>query len=1143
MKRLLLGISLLIYTITGVYAQTAISPRVAIGSFNPSYGNPYIRTITPISEGGFIIRTPDQQANLGGRFGIVLDSISDEFQYFDGLGRPLQTIQRAVTPNRDDLIIHHEYDAMGRENKLWLPSVGLRNYGALVQVDKFRQKAFDTYQDSAYSRPVYEASPLNRIIEQYGPGQKWYGNKKFIKTEYLTNRTTGELSCIRFSVDGEGLNTTLVQNKNYNDAELFVTKTTSEEGSISYEFKDKLGQVLLTRQINNNAEPFDTYYIYDIFGNKCFVLPPILSKKASENKLSTEELDLYAYQYKYDHRKRCTLKKLPGASPVRYIYDKADRLIFTQDGEQYKKREWMFSIYDALGRSVLTGICKNTDIANEKYQNLIIEAEAKDEGTYRGYNLLVNGEKTSLDSVKLLTVNYYDNYNFLGTYTPNWQFTVKDGYGVRFTGANKGYETKGLLTGTSVALLDGSDKFLHSVSYYDNRARVVQTIVNNHIGGEDKTWFAYSYADWVTKQMHEHTAKIDNISTRQTELYSFSYDHAGRLIKTDYKLNDLPQIVLVENKYNNLGQLEYTGPINVTDLKTSYTYNVRSWTDSIANNHFKQKLDYDFSGNIEYMTWYQDKNKRSYTFEYDKISRLTKALYTGAKNEDFSTSYMYDSHGNIQFLKRNGIKDDQKPGLIDDLEFKYTGNQMKSVKDLADPVMASASVDVRNYADKDIEFLYNANGAMTQDLNKGIQDIAYNYLNLPKELIIDNDNVKAKNTYTYSATGGKLRVVHESSPQEKIQPLTGIMVSEDYSEKITTDYVGNMIYEDGGLKRILLSNGYYDNTDKKFYFYIKDHLGNNRIVADASGTVIQSNQYYPFGMAFAESTTAEQSSQPYKYNGKELDETHGLNWYDYSARFYDAGYITLPTIDPLSEKYYSISPYVYVANNPMKYIDPTGMWISTDVEKNKNGTYSVVGGKLDGDLNIYVTEEGKRTGEIVGKTITETSFYYSDGDEWLGTINPKDGSGQRFLNDFKNSDTEITYYMNNAKTNQRYDFKATNGKDTPLYSDKKDHYRGMPLGKTKDGVTIYSSARDVGNIAAGYIAGRYGIPWEIARKEFDKLESKQKGGVATEGISTQNAQRNGWISGYKDFYNNPLKGIGTRWSRSAPGAIMRIFKK
>ncbi|MFV0326925.1 MAG: RHS repeat-associated core domain-containing protein, partial [Bacteroides xylanisolvens] len=132
--------------------------------------------------------------------------------------------------------------------------------------------------------------------------------------------------------------------------------------------------------------------------------------------------------------------------------------------------------------------------------------------------------------------------------------------------------------------------------------------------------------------------------------------------------------------------------------------------------------------------------------------------------------------------------------------------------------------------------------------------------------------------------------------------------------------------------RILVDGGYYEGG--VYYYYLSDHLGNNRVVANQSGTVIQKNHYYPFGTAFAEGTATEQGKQPYKYNGKELDQMHGLNLYDYSARYYESAIGRFTTVDPLAEKYYSISPYVYVGNNPIIRTDPTGMDWVTDKDNN-----------------------------------------------------------------------------------------------------------------------------------------------------------------------------------------------------------------
>jgi len=167
----------------------------------------------------------------------------------------------------------------------------------------------------------------------------------------------------------------------------------------------------------------------------------------------------------------------------------------------------------------------------------------------------------------------------------------------------------------------------------------------------------------------------------------------------------------------------------------------------------------------------------------------------------------------------------------------------------------------------------------------------------------------------------KLRVVHKDAKNLTYTPVMGTSGDSNLETSKTTDYVGNIIYENGGLKRVLVDGGYIENN--KYHYYLKDHLGNNRAVVDQYNTLIQSTQYYPFGMAFADGYD-NGTKQPYKYNGKELDQVHGLNLYDYAARHSDGAVPHFTSVDPHAEKYYSISPYAYCNNNPLKYIDPTG---------------------------------------------------------------------------------------------------------------------------------------------------------------------------------------------------------------------------
>ena len=205
--------------------------------------------------------------------------------------------------------------------------------------------------------------------------------------------------------------------------------------------------------------------------------------------------------------------------------------------------------------------------------------------------------------------------------------------------------------------------------------------------------------------------------------------------------------------------------------------------------------------------------------------------------------------------------------------------------------------------------------------------------------------------YTYDAAGTLLRkgyFVNEELteiPGDDEEELTGFCLpdthlmsvgDEEEEEELVeeeeeipytdvTDYCGNCVYENGTLKTILIEDGYVtfdSNSQPVYHFYLKDHLGNNRVVANASGQVEQVNHYYPYGGLMAESTGGD--VQRYKYNGKELDRMLGLDWFDYGARHYDGALTMWGTVDPLCEKNPDVTPYHYCHNNPFNRVDPDG---------------------------------------------------------------------------------------------------------------------------------------------------------------------------------------------------------------------------
>ena len=432
----------------------------------------------------------------------------------------------------------------------------------------------------------------------------------------------------------------------------------------------------------------------------------------------------------------------------------------------------------------------------------------------------------------------------------------------------------------------------------------------------------YTFTGQPATVTHSHTAS--GKSTR-TEVYTYSYDHADRVSKVEHTLGGT-KITLADYTYDSFGRLSTKSLHGSAANKLTYAYNLRSWLTGITSTRFTQNLYYNtgvgtarYNGSISSMTWKSgnESTVRGYKFTYDGLDRMLNATYgetagISTNANRFSENVTgYDKNGNIKGLQRYGQLSSAAYGMIDNLTLTLNGNQLNRVDDAVTASAYNGGFEFKNGANAADEYSYDANGNLTKDLNKGISGITYNFLNLPNVVTFSDGSTI---TYTYGADGTKLRTVHKIG-----------------STTTTTDYCGNVVYENGVQKLLLTEEGYVTLSDSKYHYYLKDHQGNNRVVISQSGTVEETNHYYPFGGAFASTSNV----QPYKYNGKELDSKKGLNWYDYGARHYDAALGRFTTNDRFAEKYYSMSPYQYGANNPVNNIDVNGDTIV--VNPNPNG--------------------------------------------------------------------------------------------------------------------------------------------------------------------------------------------------------------
>ena len=470
--------------------------------------------------------------------------------------------------------------------------------------------------------------------------------------------------------------------------------------------------------------------------------------------------------------------------------------------------------------------------------------------------------------------------------------------------------------------VSGSSTKIYKGYYYDVKGRVTKVVQNNLLGGYDVTNTVYTFTGQPATVTHSHTAS--GKSTR-TEVYTYSYDHADRVSKVEHTLGGT-KITLADYTYDSFGRLSTKSLHGSAANKLTYAYNLRSWLTGITSTRFTQNLYYNtgvgtarYNGSISSMTWKSgnESTVRGYKFTYDGLDRMLNATYgetagISTNANRFSENVTgYDKNGNIKGLQRYGQLSSTAYGMIDNLTLTLNGNQLNRVDDAVAASTYNGGFEFKNGANAADEYSYDANGNLTKDLNKGISGITYNFLNLPNVVTFSDGSTI---TYTYGADGTKLRTVHKIG-----------------STTTTTDYCGNVVYENGVQKLLLTEEGYVTLSDSKYHYYLKDHQGNNRVVISQSGTVEETNHYYPFGGAFASTSNV----QPYKYNGKELDSKKGLNWYDYGARHYDAALGRFTTNDRFAEKYYSMSPYQYGANNPVNNIDVNGDTIV--VNPNPNG--------------------------------------------------------------------------------------------------------------------------------------------------------------------------------------------------------------
>ncbi|GAA3626423.1 DUF6443 domain-containing protein [Flavivirga jejuensis] len=750
-------------------------------------------------------------------------------------------------------------------------------------------------------------------------------------------------------------------------------------GDILYDYREVLG----TAYIQNKGLYFNSNGRTIYTGNGEWISMNAnldsLQSAFTPEPITQNDLDGLGYQYKYDYKNRLVEKKIPGKDWEYIVYNKLDQPILTQDANLQANNEWLFTKYDVFGRVAYTGIFSNGSSR--------IDLQALADGTSLQYvtksdsPVTIAGTAVYYDNGaypvvaatdEVYTINYYDNYEVGNQIT----FNPANGSGT-WEGMSASIKVKGLPTVSRVKVLETSD-WITSATYYDEKGRAWEYYVkNDYLDTEEWILNKLDFTGAIDKTLTMHTKNGITISIENV----FTYDHVGRLVSQKQKINNQAEELITLNSYDALGQLENKkvgGDVasaieNSTGLQTvDYTYNIRGWLKGINNTGgsnasiglgtddlFGFQINYNnpntgsslFNGNISQTLWETasintgSTETTQYTYSYDVLNRITGALSNNTTNYNLGL-VDYDKNGNIMHLERNGHRDANITtfGLMDDLTYSYDGNQLKAVDDSASASAVTGFIDGAESAE---EYTYDSNGNMLTDLNKGIStNIVYNYLNLPTQVTLASGNI----SYIYDATGVK---------QKKI-----------VSTGTNTLYAGNYVYEGASgnesLKFFNHPEGYVDvdNGAYEYVYQYKDHLGNVRLsYKDNNGTleILEENNYYPFGLrhkGYNTNVTSTNIALKRKFGGMEYQDELGLNWYDITARNYDPALGRWMNLDPLASEMPEWSPYNFVFNNPLRFIDPLGLapddiiFNSIDENGNKIELGRIVTDAFDQEINI-----------------------------------------------------------------------------------------------------------------------------------------------------------------------------------------------
>ncbi|WP_253691008.1 toxin TcdB middle/N-terminal domain-containing protein [Treponema denticola] len=749
------------------------------------------------------------------------------------------------------------------------------------------------------------------------------------------------------------------------DASLQITKATDPLENISISKKDARGNIREVERLDkNNSILTKAKYEYSVLGEM------LKAYDAKDNllavnydmlgrRISLESKDTGKKEWIYDDKGQLyaetdsVLKNK--AAEIRYEYDGFDRIVKT-DYPFSQDIEYKYGAPRQNGAGQI--VYKKDETGETRYKYGYLNEVTKETRTINRYGAGSNPE----------TASFEYRLDYLGRMQ---SMKYPDGETITYT-YDKGGQLKGV-SGVKTSSKGTAEYSYVNKILYDEHAQRVYIKYGN--GVETR----YKYDE---KRRWLDTIETKNIQTQDVfQKIKYNFDAVGNVLgynndvttyetQQTYSYDSLYQLISVEgtsNQYKGKKSFGMT-PVSVAKYKQTFAFDaIGNMTNKLSttnipgsqgNSYPKAELDYDLN------------------YEYDP-AYAHRLIHAGTRY------YRYDANGNITAEKDGPFTDEEEFTFT----YSYFENEDVYGADYGFGLDAPKETEQTNPQDLFAyrrNYTWNERNLLTKSSDRNFT-VHYRYGDDGQRALKYTDEGRSETLYFNNFFTIHIPTQDQNNPQ-------GLRVHKHI-------FVGN--------SRLVTAMTHTDNQGDneeqkaKRYYYHSDHLGSAQFVTDWKGRQYEHIEYTPYGELWIEEVAAGLDKLPFRFTGKELDEETGL--YYYGARYLDPKYSRWLSGDPALNDYMAGSSlgeggiyntvnfnvYHYGGNNPIKYIDPNGMWIN-----NGDGTY--IAEKGDTLYGLYEDDWKEKSGfdrdprtlqpgEVVGKK-TDSNGKHKQNNELVENI-------------------------------------------------------------------------------------------------------------------------------------------------------------